>query len=115
MQIRQMAHILPDTSIEEMEFLNVVMRDLEIDEKTDFLIRFRNRRRKKDTVLIMVILGLFGVAGIHRFYLRNPLLGVLYLITCGFFFIGTVIDLINHRSLVEAYNEEIAVELRDEY
>lgn len=36
--------------------------------------------------------SLFGVAGLHRFYLGKPLSGLLYLMTAGLFGIGTIYD-----------------------
>jgi TM2 domain-containing membrane protein YozV len=44
------------------------------------------------------------VAGLHRFYLDKPISGVFYLLTWGFFGIGTIIDLIRMPTLVEEYN-----------
>ena len=46
----------------------------------------------------------FGVAGIHRFYLGKPLSGFLYLITFGLFGVGQIYDLIHIPKLVEQAN-----------
>lgn len=43
-------------------------------------------------------------AGLHRFYLHKPLSGIFYLLTWGFFGIGSVIDLFRMTELVETYN-----------
>lgn len=51
--------------------------------------------------------GLFSpLAGLHRFYLDKPLSGMLYLLTWGFFGIGTVLDLIRMPGLVDQKNLE---------
>ncbi|KAM9954630.1 hypothetical protein ACTFIW_003230 [Dictyostelium discoideum] len=42
--------------------------------------------------------------GIHRFYLNRPCSGVLYLFTCGCFFIGWFIDICLIPGMVEDYN-----------
>lgn len=47
---------------------------------------------------------LFGFGGLHRFYLKQPVRGVIYLLTFGLFFIGQVYDLMHLGDLVERAN-----------
>jgi hypothetical protein len=47
---------------------------------------------------------LFGLCGVHRFYLGRPWTGVLYLLTFGLFGVGQVIDLVRLRGMVEDQN-----------
>jgi hypothetical protein len=72
-----------------------------MDKKTDFLntakaILFPAEKSPKDdgTAAGLCSLGIFGIAGLHRFYVGRTLTGLLYLFTCGLFFVGTVIDLV---------------------
>lgn len=51
--------------------------------------------KSKSTALILCILGIFGFAGLHRFYVGKPLSGILYFFTFGGFLIGTIIDLLS--------------------
>jgi len=54
---------------------------------------------------LLAALGLVTpVAGIHRFYLGRPVSGVLYLLTWGFFGIGTIVDLCLIPRIVEDEN-----------
>ena len=55
-----------------------------------------NGGRQKDKMLAIILccIGFFGIGGIHKFYEGKVFMGIIYLLTCGFFFIGTIIDLI---------------------
>jgi len=50
--------------------------------------------KEKDTTLILAILGVFGVAGIHRFYVGKIGTGILWLLTGGLLYIGTIVDIV---------------------
>jgi TM2 domain-containing membrane protein YozV len=50
--------------------------------------------KEKTTALILSILGLIGFAGIHRFYVGKIWTGILWFITGGLFYIGTIVDII---------------------
>lgn len=47
---------------------------------------------------------LFGLCGIHRFYLGRPGTGVLWLLTFGLLGIGQLVDLVRLRDMVEDQN-----------
>lgn len=55
----------------------------------------------------------FGFAGLQRFYLNRPVSGMLYLLTWGFFGIGTVYDLVRMRKLVSDANARLLGEYRE--
>ncbi len=58
----------------------------------------------KGTAFLLWMAWLFGFAGLHRFYLRRPWTGVLWVLTFGLFGIGQLIDLFRIPSLVAAEN-----------
>jgi hypothetical protein len=63
---------------------------------------------KKDWAAYLLAAGaVFGFAGLHRFYLGRPVSGVIYLLTWGWFGIGTLYDLIRMRELVDRANGEL--------
>ncbi|UTW58573.1 NINE protein [Kordiimonas sp. SCSIO 12603] len=48
----------------------------------------------KNRSVALILCFLIGIFGIHRFYVRRPFTGFLYLITIGFLGIGFLIDLV---------------------
>lgn len=50
-------------------------------------------QKSKKTTMTLALLGLFGIGGLHRFYSGKILSGILYFLTGGLFFIGTIVDL----------------------
>ncbi|MFW5975791.1 MAG: TM2 domain-containing protein [Alkalispirochaetaceae bacterium] len=57
-------------------------------------------RRSLSTAYLFWLPSLFGVAGLHRFYLGKPFSGVVFLLTGGLFGIGTIYDAITMGSQV---------------
>jgi TM2 domain-containing membrane protein YozV len=57
----------------------------------------------------------FLVFGLHRFYLGQIGMGFLYAFTFGLFFVGSIVDLLRIRSLVERVNlvkaQEVAAQI----
>lgn len=62
------------------------------------------KKRQKQITLIACLLG--GMFGIHKFYEEKYLMGVLYVLTCGFCLLGVVIDLIKLLKLPAEYTVE---------
>lgn len=50
------------------------------------------------------LFAFFGILGFHRFYLRKPLTGLLWMFTGGLFGFGALYDLVTLWKQVEAYN-----------
>lgn len=64
--------------------------------------------KNSGTAFLLAALGLITpVAGIHRFYLGRRVTGVLYLVTWGFFGIGTVLDLLTLERMVDDENRRL--------
>lgn len=63
-------------------------------------------KKESGTAYLLWCVGIFGVCGLQRFYLGQPGLGVLYLLTFGICGIGQLIDLFTIPSLVKEYNQK---------
>lgn len=59
-----------------------------------------NETYSTSTAFLLWLACVFGLCGIHRFYLGRPLTGVLYLLTFGLFGVGQFIDLIKMKDMV---------------
>jgi len=60
--------------------------------------------REKELWVAYALWFFCGLCGIHKFYLGKIGMGIIYFLTCGFFFIGWFIDLFTLPSQVDRYN-----------
>ena len=63
---------------------------------------------RKDSGIAYLLWVLFGLWGLHQFYLGRPARGVLYLLTLGLFGVGTVLDLFTMPRQVRRANARLA-------
>lgn len=69
--------------------------------------------KSKTTAYLLWFLGLFGILGLHRFYLGKVGTGILYLLTLGLVGVGATIDLFTLGAQVDRINTDIEMkELR---
>ena len=100
----QIFNLMPELEPDEMGFVQGLVNSMSDQEVQHFVSIYRARRRDPMLVLITVLLGFFGIAGVHRFVLGHIGMGLLYLFTAGLCFIGTIIDAINYKRLAFEYN-----------
>ncbi len=55
--------------------------------------QLQSLRKNRFLAILLCVLGLFGLAGMHRLYVGKYVSGILYFLTAGGFFIGTICDL----------------------
>lgn len=99
---------LPELEGDEAAYIAKLMESMDEEKASRFARVYRARRKDPQIVLLTAIIGFFGVAGIHRFIIGQIGMGILYLLTAGLCFIGTVVDLINYKNLAFEYNRDIA-------
>ncbi len=105
---------LPGAALEELIFIEEITEDFSDGEREEFLLHYRDRRAREEMIVILCALGFVGFSGLHRLYTRRILLGLAFFFTAGFCFIGTIVDLINHRSITREYNRNQALDLYSE-
>ncbi|MEE0264361.1 MAG: TM2 domain-containing protein [Acutalibacteraceae bacterium] len=52
-------------------------------------------KKSKSVAMILAIVSLFGIGGLHRFYVGKTASGVVHLFTMGLFWVGTIADLLS--------------------
>lgn len=99
-------NIKPD----ELAYLENLTAGLSDDKMNLFVALYGNKRKTEDTVLICTLLGFVGFSGVQRFILGQIGMGILFFFTAGLCFIGTIVDLINHKEMTYQYNCQQAME-----
>ena len=103
--------LLPELQGEEMIYIQKLLDGMTADSALTFSTVYRSRRKDPNIILITALLGFVIAAGVHRFLLGQIGMGVLYLFTGGLCFIGTIMDLINHKQMAFEYNVKVAEEV----
>ncbi len=102
---------LPELEGDEAQYVRRLIEELPEESVKIFAKMYRARRKDPILLLILALIGLFGVAGIHRFFVGHIGMGILYLLTAGLCFIGTIVDMINYRNFAFEYNRKVAKEI----
>ena len=84
--------------------LDDMKAELTEEEALRFDMALRDKLREPGTMTLLAAIGFIGVAGIHRFMLGQVGMGILYLLTGGLCWIGTIVDMVRMSSMVTEYN-----------
>lgn len=95
---------------QEMDMLQRVTQGMDEQQEKNFIMLYSGKRQTPNDLLIFTLLGFVGVAGVQRFVTRQIGMGIIYFFTAGLCFIGTIIDLINHKSMAIDFNQDVAIE-----
>lgn len=101
---------LPGMSAGEMTLLQQATADLDDNQVSAFNELYIVKRKNPQDILLLTLLGLLGIAGVHRIVLGETTMGVLYFFTYGFFGVMTVMDIINNKTLTTDYNQKMMTE-----
>ena len=100
---------LPGITPQEYSYLQSATTGFSDQQLRSFLMIYGGKRRNPDDMVLYCILGFF-VPGLPRFLVNQIGMGVLYFFTVGLCFIGTIIDLVNHKTLAFEYNQRMVFE-----
>jgi TM2 domain-containing membrane protein YozV len=100
---------LPGITPQEFSYLQTATTGFSDQQLRGFLMIYGGKRRNPDDMLLYCILGFF-VPGLARFLVNQIGMGILYFFTIGLCFIGTIIDLINYKTLTYEYNQKMVFE-----
>ncbi len=103
--------MLPEADQEEAFFLENLLKEKNDEQLRMFISMYRSRRKDPQIILLTALIGFLGVSGVHRFLLNQIGMGILYLLTGGLCLIGTIVDLVNHKTLALEYNQKIAYQI----
>ena len=102
---------LPELEGDEAQYVRRLIEKMPEEKVEIFAKMYRARRKDPILLLILALIGLFGVAGIHRFFVGHIGMGILYFFTAGLCLIGTIVDMINYRNFAFEYNRKVAKEI----
>ena len=103
--------IMPELDMQEMAYVESLVKNYNDQQMLNFANFYRSRRRDPQIILLAGLAGFLGVAGIHRILTDQVGIGILYFFTAGLCFIGTIVDLVNHRQIALEYNIKVANEV----
>lgn len=102
---------MPELDMQEMAYVESLVKNYNDQQMLNFANFYRSRRRDPQIILLAGLAGFLGVAGIHRILTDQVGIGILYFFTAGLCFIGTIVDLVNHRQIALEYNIKVANEV----
>ena len=95
---------------DEYQYLELVVNGMSEQQLQAFIMLYRGKRKSPQDILLFTLLGFVVIAGVQRFVIGQIGMGLLYLLTAGLCFIGTIVDMINHRTLALEHNHKVAYE-----
>lgn len=110
MDQQQLLRMFPDMEYEEIANILNLTNNMTEQQQQTFISLYQGKRRDSTLILILTLIGFFGVAGVQRFITGDIGLGILYFFTGGLCLIGTIVDLINYKKIATSYNYKMAIE-----
>jgi TM2 domain-containing membrane protein YozV len=100
--------LLPNVENEELVYIQGLVKNMSDEQIRQFAVIYSSRRKDPQMILLLTLVGFLGVAGIQRFIIDQIGMGLLYVFTGGLCLIGTIVDLVNYKSLTFEFNQKVA-------
>lgn len=100
--------LFPKISGDEYHFLIPFLSRLDEQQTKDFLRMYNDARFDRQTYILLAALGFMFTSGFQRFYIGDWGMGLIYMLTCGLFGIGSIYDIATAKDKVLAANLEKA-------
>ena len=101
---------LPGITPQEYSYLQTATNGLTEQQLRTFLMIYSGKRKNPSDMLLFCIIGLFLLPGLQRFIIGQIGMGILYLFTIGLCFIGSIVDIVNHKELAFEHNQRMVFE-----
>lgn len=101
---------LPGITPQEYSYLQTATNGLNEQQVRTFLMIYTGKRKNPSDMLLFCVIGLFLVPGLQRFLVNQIGMGILYLFTGGLCLIGSIVDIVNHKTLAFEYNQRMVFE-----
>jgi TM2 domain-containing membrane protein YozV len=101
---------LPGISPEELGYIQQALAQLSENQQKYFYMSYSTKRKSPQDMLIFCIIGTFLLPGFQRFMVGQIGMGILYLFTGGLCLIGSIVDIVNHKTLALEYNQKMVYE-----
>jgi len=101
---------LPGISPEEIGLIQQATQGLNENQNKYFFMVYAGKRKSPQDMLIFCIIGTFLLPGLQRFIVGQVGMGILFLFTGGLCLVGSIVDLVNHKTLSFEYNKKVAYE-----
>ena len=101
-------YYLPELEEPERSFVSQLTATMSTPQVQQFAIAYRQQRKEPQTILVMTVVGGVAIPGLHRFWLGQVGIGLLFLCTWGLLLVGTITDIIKHKELAFSHNRQLA-------
>src|SRR5690625_2018599 len=112
--MKEILEHLPELEGVESQYVSRLIETLPEEDKRLFATVYRSRRRDPVLMVILALVGFFGVAGMPRFLSGQTGMGVLYLLTLRLCCSGNMSDMINYKSIAFEYKMKGAISMMDQ-
>ena len=106
--MQNLLQLLPNVENDELNYIQGLVKDMRDEQIQQFAMIYNSRRKDPQTIMLLTLVGFLGVAGIQRFIIDQIGMGLLYVFTAGLCLIGTIVDLVNYKSLAFEFNQKVA-------